>query len=68
MRQLHFTRTGRMHVASAGNAMFVVHETATGAITAKVFRRTRALPIDSKFCSTVAEAIDWLSRWQKEAA
>lgn len=66
MKQLHFTRTGRMHVACLGNSTFIVHETTTGAITAKVFRRTRARPIASKFCRTIAEAIDWLSRWSKE--
>ena len=70
MKELHFQRAGRMHVAHQGNRRFVIHEQDQGEIVlAKVFEREgkRREPIASKFCATKAEAIDWLARYRVAA-
>lgn len=60
--RLHFTRTGSMLIATRRNVTFVVHELPNESVAAKVFRRTRPTPIDTKYCTTTAQAIDWLAK------
>lgn len=64
MKQLHFTRIGKLHVAFHGRERLVIHEIGA-AFRAEVHERFaakgRSLTASADF-STKAAAIDWLSR------
>lgn len=69
MKELHFIRTGKMHVATEGNYRFVITEHLVAGPyvkrwRAEVFERftVRIAPIDEQECASKSEAIDWLAR------
>lgn len=72
MKELHFLRVGRMHIATEGTYRFVLHsvspDVAIRRWSAEVHNRNagpKRKPLAQETFATKSEAIDWLARYRQ---